>query len=137
MVDKNKDMDVSEVIMSPSPVTVHGVVVGGVSPMKISKTKTGIKYFDDTFIDGKKVLQMVSFGPKLCDQYEEAQKNQYPVALKNCFVKRGRRNDLEILVNTNISVMKSPKKFKVPEDDIGILQLPSARTIIYNGKTMV
>ena len=32
MVDKNKNMDVSEVIMLPSPVTVHGVVVGGVSP---------------------------------------------------------------------------------------------------------
>ena len=34
MADKDKDVDVSEVIMSPSPVTVHSVVIGGVSPMK-------------------------------------------------------------------------------------------------------
>ena len=27
--------------MSPSPVTVHGVVIDGVSPMKTSKTKSG------------------------------------------------------------------------------------------------
>ena len=34
MADKDKDVDVSEAIMSPSPVTVHGVVIGGVSPLK-------------------------------------------------------------------------------------------------------
>ena len=123
MADKDKDVDVSEEIMSPSPVTVHGVVVGGVSPMKNSKTKSGIKYFDGTFTDGKKALRMVSFDPKLHDQFEEAQKNQYPFALRNCFVKRDRRDELEILVNTNTSVVKSPKKFKVSEDDIGVLQL--------------
>ena len=48
MADKDKDVDVSETIMSPSPVTVHGVVIGGVSPMKTSKMKSGVKYFDST-----------------------------------------------------------------------------------------
>ena len=37
----NKDVNVSQAIMSPSPVTVHGVVIGRVSPMKTSKTKSG------------------------------------------------------------------------------------------------
>ena len=41
----DKDVDVSEAIMSPSPVTVHNVVIGGVSHMKTSKTKSGVKYF--------------------------------------------------------------------------------------------
>ena len=31
MANKDKDVEVSEAIMSPSPVTVHGVVVGGAS----------------------------------------------------------------------------------------------------------
>ena len=119
----DKDVEVSEAIMSPSPVTVHGVVVGEVSPVKTSKTKSGVKYFDGTFTDGKKALRMISFDPKLRDQFEEAHKNKYPVALKNCFVKRGRTDELEILVNTKSSVMKSPKKFKISEDDIGVLQL--------------
>ena len=50
----DKDVDVSQAVMLPSPVTVHGVVIGGVLPIKTSKTKSGIKYFDGTFTDGKK-----------------------------------------------------------------------------------
>ena len=38
LADKDKDVDVFEAIMSPSPVMVHGVVIGGVLPMKTSKT---------------------------------------------------------------------------------------------------
>ena len=34
MADKDKDVGASEAIMSLSPVTVHSVVIGGVSPMK-------------------------------------------------------------------------------------------------------
>ena len=56
MADKDKDVDVSEAIKSPSPVTVYGVVIGGVSPMKTSKMKSGVKYFDNTFTDGAKKL---------------------------------------------------------------------------------
>ena len=64
MADKDKDVDVSEAIMSPSPMTAYGIVIGGVLPMKTSKTKSGVKYFDSTFTDGKKALRMVSFDDK-------------------------------------------------------------------------
>ena len=43
MADKDKDVDVSEVIMSPSPVMVHGVVIGGVSPMKTTLCLLGMR----------------------------------------------------------------------------------------------
>ena len=75
-------MAVSETNASPAPVTVHGVVVGQVSPLKTSKTKSGIRYFDGSFTDGKKTLRMISFDPKLREQFEEAKKSQSPVALK-------------------------------------------------------
>ena len=42
-------MAVSETNMSSSPVTVHGVIVGQVSPLKTSKTKSGARYFDGSF----------------------------------------------------------------------------------------
>ena len=57
MSDKDKDVDVSEAIKSPSPVTVYGVVIGGVFPMKTSKTKSGVKYFDGTLLTAKKLYE--------------------------------------------------------------------------------
>lgn len=108
-------MSVSGTSASTAPVTVHGVVVGQVSPLKTSKTKSGVKYFDGSFSEGKKTLRMISFEPKLREQFEEAQKSQSPVALKNCVVKRGRSDGLEILVNSKSVLIRSPKKFKVTE----------------------
>ena len=42
--------------------------------------------------------------------------------MKDCFVKRGRRDELKILVKLNTSIVKSLKKFKISEGDIAILQ---------------
>ena len=114
---------VSDTVTSSSPVTVHGLVVGQVSPLKTSKSNSGVKYFNGSFTDGKKTLRMVSFDPKLRDQFEEAQKSCSPVALRNCVVKRSRTDELEILVNTKSSLIRSPKKFKVTEDDAEGLKL--------------
>ena len=64
-------MAVSETSVSPSPVTVHGVIiVGQISPLKTSKTKSGVRYFDGSLSDGRKTLRMISFDPKLREQFE-------------------------------------------------------------------
>ena len=65
----------------PSAVTVHGVVLGTVSPVKTSTLNRGVKYFDGTFSDGKKTLRMVSFEPKLRGQLEGICENKYVVLL--------------------------------------------------------
>lgn len=109
-------MDISEAIASFSPITLHGVVVGQVSPLKSSKTKNRVRYFDGSFSDGKKTLRMISFDPKMRDGFEEAKKNQSSVALRNCIVKRGRSDKLEILLNGRSSMTRSPKKFKIPDE---------------------
>ena len=45
------------------------------------------------------------------------------MALRNCVIKRGRTDELEILVNTESSLIRSPKKFKVREDEVEGLKL--------------
>ena len=54
-------MDVSDVKASTSSGTVHGVVVGKLSPVKTSSKNRVVKYFDGRFSDGKKTVQ--------CDWY--------------------------------------------------------------------
>ena len=80
VVMADEHVAVSDTSVSSSPVTVHGVVVGQVSPLKTSKTKSGVRYFDGSFSDGTKMLRMISFDPKLREQFEEAQKSQSSVA---------------------------------------------------------
>ena len=112
-------MDVSELKENSSAVTVHGVLVGEVSPVKTSKKGTDVKYFEGALSDGKKSVRVVSFDPKLRNQFEEAKKQHCGVALKNCVVKRKLQTDnFEILMNSKSSVVKSPKKFKVEEQDV-------------------
>jgi len=80
-------MDVSDVLASSSSgkSTVHGVLVDQVSPLKTSKKRSDVKYFDSAFSDGKKTLRMVSFEPKLHKEFQDAQREQRAVALEIAF----------------------------------------------------
>ena len=51
-------IEVSDVLSSPSSGTgtVHGMVVGQVSPIKSSLKRKDIKYFDSQFTDDAKIL---------------------------------------------------------------------------------
>ena len=115
-------MDVSDLVVSTgasSSGTVHGVLVGEVSPIKTSRKKSNVKYFEGQFSDGKKTVRLVSFEPNLRGELDEAQKTQRSLALQNCIVKRNRDNDdFEIHVNNRTSLVQSPKKFKFVEDDL-------------------
>ena len=71
-------MDLSDLVVSngaSSSGTVHGVV-GEVSPIKTSRKRNDVKYFEGQFSDGKKTVRLVSFEPKLRGQLDEAQKAQ-------------------------------------------------------------
>ena len=58
-----EEVDVSEVMVCNSA-TVHGVFIGEVSPVKHSRTKTDVRYFEGKLSDGKKTVWMVSFEQK-------------------------------------------------------------------------
>ena len=72
-------MDVSNLVVSigaSSSGTVHGALVGEVSPIKTSRKRNNVKYFEGQCSDGKKTVRLVTFEPKLRDQLDEAQKAQ-------------------------------------------------------------
>ena len=107
------EMSISDLQVSPST-TVHGVVVGNVSPLKSSRKDSSRKWFDGQFTDGAKVVRMISFNPKLRSELESAKESGTGVALENCQVKTAQNStDMEILLNNWSKVVKSPKKFEI------------------------
>ena len=114
MVGRDR-MEISELVPSSSA-SVEGVFVGNISPIKMSRTNSRVKYFEGHLSDGAKTVRFVSFEPKLRSQVEEAKDNLCGVALKNCTVKRSRdAGGLEVLVSSQTKITNSPKKFKVDE----------------------
>ena len=69
-------MDLSDLVVSTgasSSGTVHGILVGEVSLIKMSRKRNDIKYFEGQFSDRKKTVRLVSFESKLRGQWDEAQ----------------------------------------------------------------
>ena len=64
-------MDVSNLVVSIGALssgTVHGVLVGEVSPIKTSRKRNNVKYFEGQCSDRKKTVRLVTFEPKLRGQ---------------------------------------------------------------------
>jgi len=83
-------MNVSDITscISSKSATVHGVVVGELSPVKTSSKNSAMKYFDGRFGDGTKTVRLVSFDPTLRTKFEDIRKSGGGVALENCMIKR-------------------------------------------------
>ena len=64
-------MDVSDVEPYTSSGTFHGIVVGGLLPVKISSKDNVVKNFDGRCSDRKKTVRLVSFDSKLCSRLDE------------------------------------------------------------------
>ena len=114
-----EEMDVSSMEESNSA-TVHGVFVGAVSPVKVSRN-TQRSYFEAKLSDGVKSARVVSFEPKLRNEIEEAGKVRRGVAITRCTVKRPKfgGDDLEIVAGSKSAIVSSPKKFKLSDDATG------------------
>ena len=106
-------------IVPASSANLEGVFVGSLSPVKTSRNSS-TKYFSTQFSDGNQTIHFVSFEPKLWSQINDATANSTTVSLRNCSVKRGRQNDLEVFANSHTSIVNSPKKINV--DQISILE---------------
>ena len=99
--------------------TVHGVVVGELSPVKDSRGKAGVRYFEGQLSDGKKTVRMVSFEPKLRSDLDRFRKSGKGVELVNCCIKRSKMSGgetLEIVAGCRSSVKPSAKKFRVDKE---------------------
>ena len=102
-------MNVSEIKSSTSKcATVHGVVVGELSPVKTSSKNSAMKYFDGRFGDGTKTVRLVSFDSTLRSKLEDTMKAGGGVALQNCMIKRKAGSDeFELHVNNKSVVVNS------------------------------
>ena len=123
-IDVNMNVsDITSCISSKSA-TVHGVVVGELSPVKTSSKNSAMKYFDGRFGDGTKTVRLVSFDPTLRTKFEDIRKSGGGVALENCMIKRkAASEEFELHVNSKSSVVNSPKKFKLSEDaEVSVLK---------------
>ena len=80
-------------ITSSGAGTVHGVVIGDVSPVKTSSKRSDIKYFEGQISNGVKTVRLMSFEPNLRPKIEDAQKSKAGVALRNCAIKQSRISD--------------------------------------------
>ena len=69
MASKFSELDISELFESKG-MTVHGIVVGDLSPIKESRNKANVRYFDGQSCDGKKTAWLVSFEPKLREELQ-------------------------------------------------------------------
>ena len=118
-----------------SNVTVHGVFVEEVSPLKDSKTKKGLKYCEGNLSDGKKRACVVAFTSRLHQQIVKAQKEGTNIALEDCIVQtnKWRPQELEIIANARTKIQSSPKRFKVDHegDDLAEKTITSI-TVIHN-----
>jgi len=113
------EMNVSNVKASavPNLETVHGIVVGKLSPVKTSKKKnSGVQYFDGRYADEKKVVRLVSFDLTVRNKLDNMRESGGGVVLQNCVVKRNNNNNFELHINKKTAVVSSPKKFKMGED---------------------
>lgn len=99
-----------------SSATMHGVFVGGVSPVK---TRCNSKsYFEANFSDGKKTARVALLEPRVRGEVEEAEKSQRDVAITRCSVKRVKfgNDKLEIVAGEKSAIISSPKKFKIEKE---------------------
>jgi len=111
-------VNVSDVTPSTSKcATVHGLVLGELSPVKTNSKNREMKYFDGWFGDEKKSVRLVSFDASLRSKLEDIRRSGGRVALQNCMIKRkAATDDFELQINNKSIVTNSPKKFKVSEN---------------------
>ena len=98
-------MDLSDTQQSTLSGMFHGIVVGELLPIKTSSKNNAIKYCDGRFSDGKKMVKLVSFDPKLHTRLDEVKKSGCRVALEKCLVKR-KADDFVLHVNNKSSIIQ-------------------------------
>ena len=111
----NHEMDVSEIVQCKNA-TVHGLVVGAISPVRTSKKNSEIKFFESQLCDGKEVVRVISFNPHLRQDFTKFKELNEEIILADCTVQASKiTQNLEILANSKTKISKSPKKFKLDD----------------------
>ena len=110
--------DVSSIKNEAQDVVVHGRILG-LSPVKQSKKNEKIRYFNCELTDGKKTCRLVSFEPKVRNEFEQFMEAEEAVAVQNCDIKKSKFGPgYEVVLSQKSSVVSSPKRFKVDQVEL-------------------
>lgn len=105
---KFDEYDVGEVEESKTTI-VHSVVTQ-LSPVRVSKRNTSVRYFDGTLSNGKSNVRVVSFDPTLHTLCESSKATSSPIKILNCNIKPN-KNKKEIVLTQRSKIEASPRKF--------------------------
>lgn len=113
---QHNEMEISEMIPSKAA-TIHGVVVGNLSPVKTSRKRADVQFFEGNLTDGKKVARLISFEPNLRGEIDQMRQSGQSVKLSNCSVQQSKLSgsDLEVVLNKRTNLCKSPNKYTIDE----------------------
>ncbi len=111
---KVDEWDVSDMEQCSSG-TVHGIVTE-LSPVKVSRKNTSVRYFDGRISDRRNSVRVIFFEPALRSAMESAWQEKSAVSVVNCSVKeaRSKEDGMEIMVTKKSKIETSPRKFCVP-----------------------
>ena len=96
-------------------------MVTELSPVKVSRKNSSVRYFDGKLSDSRKTVQVISFDTSLHTKLESSRIEKSCVSLVNCDVKAvsGARLEkpgkMEIMATNQTKVAVSPRKFEVSE----------------------
>ncbi len=85
------------------------VAVQNITPIK--KAKSGVDYFDGYVTDGSRRMRLVGFDGNIQTTLSSFAETKSPVMIEKCQIKRGRTDELEILLSSSSKIKPSPKKF--------------------------
>ena len=116
---RKRTLDISEIEEPTEAATVTGVVTE-LSPIKVSKNNSHIKYFSGQVSDGKKTCRVVSFEPGLRNKLEKSRLERSAVSIVNCQIKeRSFNKGLEIMASNRSSVEPATSKsFELPPSTV-------------------
>lgn len=112
MAVAKKNCDEMEISgMKPSnSATVHGMIIGNLSPIKTSRKS---QFFEGNLSDG---ARMISFQPSLRTEMEQIKDSGDSVKLSNCCIQHSKLSgEFEIALNSRSNVLKSPKKYAIDD----------------------
>ena len=86
-------------------------MIQSLSPMK--KSKKGNDYYTGVCSDGKKSIRIIGFDTQTNQQLLSHKSKGETVAIKNCTMKEGQSEEMEVFINRSSKIEYSPKKIDV------------------------
>ena len=141
MAKKSNTLDVNLACAEPSShAKVEGVITV-LSPMKTARGRADCCYYDGEIRDDDLSMRFVGFNAGVRRKLEKLYENGEAVKLDGCEVKKGRHDNLEIIVKKNTEISKSARCFNATKGQPltcveKVSELPQYQRVTIQAKVM-